>query len=624
MFNLNQDIDNDKDENSDKKRLNLSISKEFVRSAPFPIIILNNQLKIFDINNIGEKLFKTKKKEAIGKKLKFLIPYLENVEILPKILEVLKTGVPCIFKTIKLFPDSVDKYCIQAFKSGNFLGVVFLNSTECDEKERSIRYQRDRALKYLDIAGTILVALDEKGTITLLNKKGHEVLGYKDGVLVGKNWFDTCLPKTESHQVRAVFEKLISGEMERVEFYDNHVITKDGTLRMIAWHNSFILSEEGNIIEIVSSGVDITERKKVENQVRLLASAVEQASVGIEITDLSGNVQFINNAFASAHDFSPEELIGKNISIFHTSEQMDDVNNSMDHTRKKGEFIGEIWHVKRDGTIFPTMMHNALLRDENGEVIFMIGTMRDITEQKILETELRKISDFKTDLLRRTSHELKTPLISILGFTNLLLELHSSNLDEKMISILNEIRHGCFRMETIVNSLLKSSKLDSKSKKLKKEKENLSFLVKFCVNELNGLIEERKLNLSVDLLEDMFVEIVKEDIYDVVSHLIINAIKYTPSGGAIKIYSEVEDEFYILNVEDSGIGIIFEERERLFHKFGKIEHYGKGWDIGIEGLGLGLYNSKKIIEFHDGEMWAESRGRNLGSKFSFSLPIFKE
>jgi signal transduction histidine kinase len=77
-------------------------------------------------------------------------------------------------------------------------------------------------------------------------------------------------------------------------------------------------------------------------------------------------------------------------------------------------------------------------------------------------------------------------------------------------------------------------------------------------------------------------------------------------------------------VRDNGIGFTKEEKKKIFKKFGKIERYGQGWNIVIEGTGMGLYTSKKIVELHGGEIWVESSGRNNGSKFSFTLPLKKE
>lgn len=106
--------------------------------------------------------------------------------------------------------------------------------------------------------------------------------------------------------------------------------------------------------------------------------------------------------------------------------------------------------------------------------------------------------------------------------------------------------------------------------------------------------------------------------------ILINAINYTPLGGEIKIFSEVKSNFFIISIEDNGIGFSAEEKNQLFKQFGKIERYGQEWDVRIEGTGLGLYIAKKIIELHGGNIWMKSEGRNRGSKFYFSLPFLKD
>ncbi len=106
--------------------------------------------------------------------------------------------------------------------------------------------------------------------------------------------------------------------------------------------------------------------------------------------------------------------------------------------------------------------------------------------------------------------------------------------------------------------------------------------------------------------------------------ILINAINFTPPGGEIKIFSEVKSNFFIISIEDNGIGFSAKEKTQLFKQFGKIERYGQGWDVGIGGTGLDLYIMKKIVELHRGNVWIESAGRNRGSKFSLSLPILKD
>ena len=115
----------------------------------------------------------------------------------------------------------------------------------------------------------------------------------------------------------------------------------------------------------------------------------------------------------------------------------------------------------------------------------------------------------------------------------------------------------------------------------------------------------------------------KEQILHVLNNLISNAIKYTPTNGKIEIKSQIKEKFYIISIKDNGIGFTQDEKNRIFKQFGKIEHYGQGFDVYSEGSGFGLYISKKIIELHDGNIWMESEGRDKGSSFNFSLPIIK-
>ncbi len=134
----------------------------------------------------------------------------------------------------------------------------------------------------------------------------------------------------------------------------------------------------------------LDDHRRTEERFRFLSSAVTQTTEGIVVCDLSGCLVFVNGAFAAMHGYAPEELSGKHLSVFHTPDQMRTVEDAIRRLRETGDFRGEIWHVRRDGTLFVTQMHNALLRDEAGDPIGMIGTVRDVTEHKRAIEALRQ------------------------------------------------------------------------------------------------------------------------------------------------------------------------------------------------------------------------------------------
>ena len=131
----------------------------------------------------------------------------------------------------------------------------------------------------------------------------------------------------------------------------------------------------------------------------------------------------------------------------------------------------------------------------------------------------------------------------------------------------------------------------------------------------------RNHTINIDISDDLVMYLDKDKIQTVISNLMTNAIKYTPSGGNITINSRFKKNTIIISVRDDGIGLQKEEITQLFKPFGKIEKYGRGWDIISDGIGLGLYLSKEIIDLHEGKIWVESAGLNKGSTFYFSLPI---
>lgn len=159
------------------------------------------------------------------------------------------------------------------------VGVV-QNVTDQIRIERQLKDERDYLQKLLNIAGVIIVTLDSAGNITLINRKGQELMGKSQQELVGKNWFETCIAAEKRREVRHVFDMIISGKILPVETYENSIVTSDGQERLVSWHNALLYDEEGNITGTMSSGLDITDereaRKRIDEYSQRLRKLVEE------------------------------------------------------------------------------------------------------------------------------------------------------------------------------------------------------------------------------------------------------------------------------------------------------------------------------------------------------------
>lgn len=134
--------------------------------------------------------------------------------------------------------------------------------------QKSANHESDIASQYLDIAGVIFVAINTDGEVTLINKKGCDVLGYDEQDIIGKNWFESFVPENIREVIIPISKKLLSGEIEPVEYFENIILTSSGEERIIAWHNTILKDKAGNIKGHLSSGEDITDRKRAEEEIK--------------------------------------------------------------------------------------------------------------------------------------------------------------------------------------------------------------------------------------------------------------------------------------------------------------------------------------------------------------------
>ncbi len=153
---------------------------------------------------------------------------------------------------------------VRAYPNPHGVTVVARDITERRRAEEALQQEKEKAQRYLDIVGTMVVALDADQTVSLINQAGCRLLGYSEAEILGKNWFDHFLPEAVREHVRKVFLQFMAGSVEPVGVVENTVLTRSGEERTIAWHNTILKDERGHITGTISSGDDITERNRAE------------------------------------------------------------------------------------------------------------------------------------------------------------------------------------------------------------------------------------------------------------------------------------------------------------------------------------------------------------------------
>lgn len=173
--------------------------------------------------------------------------------------------------------------------------------------------EKERAANYLELANVMFIALDKEGTVTLANKKSCEVLGWNEEDVVGKNWFDNFLPVHLRKAVRNVARQVMQGDLKPVENYENPVLTKSGQERLIAWHNTTLRNQAGEITGHLSAGEDITSRKLADKKLLLGERILEASQDHILVVGSDYTYRYVNKAYTDAHGSPASQIIGENI-----------------------------------------------------------------------------------------------------------------------------------------------------------------------------------------------------------------------------------------------------------------------------------------------------------------------
>lgn len=469
--------------------------------------------------------------------------------------------------------------------------------------------ERDQAQNYLDVAAVMMLALDCSQKITLINKRGLEILGYDESEVLGKNLMEFFIPASSRSEMEIHFLNSMNTGSEVSTYYECPVITKDNDERMVYWYSKPLKDENGRVNGVLFSGQDITIRKKVEEKLREQTRAMEASIDGMAILNEEGSYSYVNAAHARIFGYdNPRELIGKKWDMLYNPPEVGLFKSDiLPEFRKKGRWQGELVGRKKDGSSF---FHEVSLTEIDKGLITVV---RDISERKEVESKLsdyaaqlkssNELKDLFTDILR---HDLLNPAGVVKGFTDMLLSEES---DEKKKYKLQLINNNVTRLIEMIESAAKFAKLE--------DTDELEFRSMDIGSILRNVSEEFKPQLSSkDITLDMkasgtYPAIVNPLIDGVFTNFISNAIKYGPSDSIITVdVLDIGDEWKVM-VSDKGGGIPDKDKLLVFNRFQRLAEKKKA----VKGSGLGLAIAKRIVELHGGSIGVEDNPEGKGSSF---------
>ena len=518
----------------------------------------------------------------------------------------------------------------------------------------------------LDLTDAIFLVITKNGDVTLINKGGCDLLGYSREEIVGKNWIENIVPKVHQDKLKEYLQKLFGEEGEIVSNFENPVITKSGKEIFVYWRNSLIKDEKGNTVALLSSGLDISERKRTDKIQQTISQILQASNTDSDLIDFFrfihasvGELMPAENFYIALHDkdaniitfpyfvdqvdkVAPPKRLGRGL----TEYVLRNGKSILVNSQKDEELVqkGEVEMVGSPTSIWlgiPLKIQNAtigvlVVQDYNNpstyslkeqeilEVISFaisraIERKRVEQEKSSLIEELREMNASKDKLIALISHDLRSPFNSLLGFSEILNSEYETLTHDEIQEYLKVIYESSKNLFNMTNNLLQFSRIQMGRVEYNPSKLNLAKMIRNALNMLKGNAIKKQINLMLDVENDIIVNADEDMLNSIMQNLVSNAIKFTPKGGDVKISAKKissanqQNEIEIA-VQDSGIGISKSDIEMIFNNS---IHSTPGTDKEY-GTGLGLLLVKEFVEKNGGKLIITSK-LNAGSNFNFRL-----
>lgn len=475
-----------------------------------------------------------------------------------------------------------------------------------------IDQQREQLQVTLASIGDAVIVTDDKGDVTFLNPVAAELTGWEPGQAAGRPLTEVFKIinedslETVANPVETVLREKIIVELA------NHtaLVARDGSQVPIEDTASPIRTRDGNVSGAVLVFRDVTEARRAREARSYLASIVESSDDAIIGKTLDGKIASWNRGAQRLYGYTPDEIIGKPLSILVPADHPDELPSIMARVQR-GEHIEhfETVRLRKDGSPVEVSLTISPVRDAGGKIIGASKIARDITARK--EEERRK-----DEFLALLAHELRNPLaplrnglqILALAGANREAAAHAQRVMERQLE----------HLVRLVDDLLDVSRITRGKLQLRKERISLAAIVEHALEVCGAIVKEQDHSLTVTLPDEpIYIDADKTRMAQALCNLLTNAVKYSDPGTRIWLSAERDGDQVSIRVKDEGVGIPQAMLPRIFDLFVQVD---RSLEKSKGGLGVGLNIVKRLVEMHGGSVEVDSDGQGAGSEFTIRLP----
>jgi len=468
-----------------------------------------------------------------------------------------------------------------------------------------------------------IIGKDASGTIFRWGRGAEKLSGYSAQEAVGKN-ISFLFPPDKWEPYQALIEEAkVSGLIENLE---TAWVRKDGITRQMLMNIAAISGEKaGEIRGFTIIAQDITER--IETQEALCESELhyrklfETARDGILLLDAgTGEIYDANPYILDILGYTHDELVGKKLWDIGSFKNIDASEDTFRELLEKGKnHVEDLPIETKDGRAIEVEFVSTFYYSADSKEIIQcnisVGSkeviqcnIRDITEKKALERQ-------KADFYAMVTHDIRSPLTSVIGYSELL-KSKSDKFDAETNQMVATIMKSGERIEHLLENFLTISKIDAGKFVVTPAPTDIAALLRDACSDIEMAVQKKKLDLKIEIADGLPQATVDPKLIQrAVLNLLHNAINYTPAPGTITLKAVFDGNFIIISVTDTGKGIPADEQKAIFAKYFRSQKTS-----GVKGSGLGLAIVKSAVEAHGGRVEVESE-LGKGSTFKMFFPV---